>query len=221
MGSWLYRRCGISLHGARQAGRGTLDRGLRVWAGIDSVRNREGTPQQDGWECIYSETKGFSLRVGEDRGLLEEGIIQAPKESAQEPVPNSMALPGLRIYAHRQPNSGGTRAGRVPVSVCGEGDAKPPCSWQTPSGTWAEQRHSKQEENLLGQVPLGVKYEEKYPLQERTKDLVWLVVWTSKGPVCRSPRYRHLDYTLTECRNGGVAQGRSSESQRHCRERAS
>lgn len=46
------------------------------------------------------------MQVGEDWGLLEEGIIQAPKGSFQEAaVPNSMALPGLRIYAHRQHDS--------------------------------------------------------------------------------------------------------------------
>lgn len=72
--------------------------------------------------------KGFSLQVGEDRGLPEEGIIQAPKESFQEAVPNSMAPPGLRIYAHRQPDSLHLRE-RVPMSVCGKGDAESPSYW--------------------------------------------------------------------------------------------
>lgn len=100
VGIWLYRWYSISLHGARQTGLGTLDHGLRAWDGIISVRNKEGTPRQDGQACIRSVMKGSPLKVGEDWGLLEEGIIQVPKESFQEAVPNSMAIPGLRMYAH-------------------------------------------------------------------------------------------------------------------------
>lgn len=42
----------------------------------------------------------------------------------------------------------------------------------------------KEKENLLERVSLGVKYEEMYSLQERTNDLVWLVVYNISRKKC-------------------------------------
>lgn len=63
--------------------------------------------------------KTFSSKLGEDGGFLEEGINQVQEENSQEAVPNSMALPGLRMCAHCI----GTR---VPMHVGGRTEAEPP-----------------------------------------------------------------------------------------------
>lgn len=196
-----------------------MDHGLRAWDGIISVRNREGTPRQDGQACIRSEMKGSPLKVGEDWGLLEEGIIQAPKESFQEAVPNSMAIPGLRMYAHRQADSP-LPQGEESLCVFVVREMPNPQGTGKPHPEHRQRRGIlKKGENLLEQVSLGVKQEEMYPLQERTKDLVWPVVCKSrKGPVCRRKhephRCHHPDRTPT-------LQSHSSESHQHCRECAS
>lgn len=160
--------------------------------GWHHLRNREGTPRQDGQACIRSEMKGSPLKVGEDWGLLEEGIIQAPKESFQEAVPNSMAIPGLRMYAHRQADSP-LPQGEESLCVFVVREMPNPQGTGKPHPEHRQRRGIlKKGENLLEQVSLGVKQEEMYPLQERTKDLVWPVVCKSrKGPVCRRKHEPH------------------------------
>lgn len=54
----------------------------------------------------------------------------------------------------------------------------------------------KEKEHLLERVSLGVRYEEMYSLQERTNDLVWLVVYNIRDPSV-GRRIRLTDTILT------------------------
>lgn len=77
----------------------------RAWDGTLFVTDRDGAPQRDGQECVSLEIKGFSSKLGEDRGYVEKGIIQAEEESSQGAVPTCTAMPGLGMCAHCQSDS--------------------------------------------------------------------------------------------------------------------
>ena len=108
-----------------------------------------------------------------------------------------MAMPGLGMWAHCPSDSLTPKRGQeflcmfvIREMPSPQGISKPHLELEQSLVILTEK------EDLLEWVSLGVKYEEMYSLQERTNDLVWLVVYNTRDPSV-GRRIRLTDTILT------------------------
>lgn len=126
---------------------------------------------------------------------MEEGVVQAEEESSQEAIPDSVAMPELRMCTHCQSDSLIPEREQELLCMFVVREMLNPQVINKPSLEVGQPRHSYKKENLLERFPFGVKYGEMYPVQERTIDLAWFAVCKIKGPFA-GRRTRLTDTTI-------------------------